>query len=104
ERERGYPFLVRGGFLGRGGPRRLVGGRSPVPDTQVRTAVGGVDRQGRDRPQVRPVTGRQPGLDPVEQLGQPDQVDAVPAAVVPPIMQWHGSALLVIILPEKPLN
>src|SRR5262249_33200372 len=39
---------------------------------------------------VRPVACGQPWLDPVEQVDDPDLMNAIPRCEFGPIMQWHG--------------
>ena len=54
-------------------------------------AVAGLQGEGRHGADVCSETRGQTGLDPVEQLSQPKQVDPVPPSLVSPVVQRHAA-------------
>src|SRR5205085_11984211 len=85
-------FQVR--LKSRGIGRHVLGRRPrpPVSDAIVGLSVARVHCQRGYAAEKRLVSFRQAGLNPLDEVREPERMDAVPAPFVRPIVQRHGSA------------
>jgi hypothetical protein len=92
EGERRHGFAIRGERR-RTARRVVTRPRSPAAHRNVGLAVTSLQGEGRPGTNIGAIAGRQTRLNPVEHLRQPEQVNAVPAPFVFPIVQRHGLTL-----------